>query len=80
MRTGAGYSLTPDRAEDYVYLCHGELIWKPEASLALLEQMEVVRGVLAPGVSYSTLLQVRGAEFARSLLRNTTGALRQLAD
>ena len=68
----------PDRAEDYVYLCGGELIWKPEASLALLEQMEVVRGVLAPGVSYSTLLQVRGAEFARSLLRNTTGALRNL--
>lgn len=68
----------PDRAERFIYLHNGDLVWKPAAALDLLRRMEAVRGILAPGVSYSTLLQVRGSEFARSLLRNTTGALRNL--
>lgn len=75
---GAWLLSDPTRAERYVYLHAGELMWKPSAALKLLAKMEELRDILAPGVSYSTLLQVRGSEFARSLLRNTTGALRNL--
>lgn len=75
---GAWLLADPDRAERYVYLHAGELVWRPTATLELLKRMEKLRGILAPGVSYSTLLQVRGTEFARALLRNTTGALRNM--
>ncbi|KAH9477263.1 ATP-dependent DNA helicase tlh1 [Psilocybe cubensis] len=68
----------PVRAQRFVYMHEGELVWKPSAALDLLRRMERVREVLAPGVSYSTLLQVRGSEFARALLRNTPAALRNL--
>ena len=68
----------PQRAGRFVYLHEGELVWKPEAALELLGRMESLRNILAPGVAYSTLLLVRGTEFARALLRNTAGALRSL--
>ena len=68
----------PDRAERFVYYHNGVLFWKPDAVLDLLKRLETSRGILAPGVAYSALLQVRGTEFARMLLRNTAGALRNL--
>lgn len=68
----------PDRAEDYAYYHQGELWWKPAAVVALLGKFETLRKILAPGVAYSSVLQVRGAEFARCLLRNTSGAARNL--
>lgn len=68
----------PDRAEKFVYCRNGELLWKPDAVFDLLKRLEASRELLAPGVAYSTLLQVRATEFARILLRNTTGALRHL--
>lgn len=67
-----------ERAARFTYLHEGELMWKPQAALDLLSRMETVRNILAPGVAYSTLLLVRGAEFSRALLRNTAGALRNL--
>lgn len=68
----------PERAQKYVYLFKGEIVWKPGPSIKLLRAMENVREILAPGVLYSTVLLVRGAEFSRALFRNTTGALRNL--
>ena len=68
----------PDRAERFVYYHNGVLFWKPDAVLDLLKRLETSRGILAPGVAYSALVQVRGSEFARMLLRNTTGASRNL--
>lgn len=67
-----------ERAARFVYVHDGELVWKPVAALELLGRFQSIRNILAPGVAYSTLLLVRGTEFARALLRNTAGALRNL--
>jgi hypothetical protein len=68
----------PKRAEKFVYHHNGELLWKPDAVFGLLNKLQASREILAPGVAYSSLLQVRATEFARILLRNTTGAMRNL--
>ena len=67
-----------ERADRFVFMHDGKLVWKPAAAIDLLRRMETARKILAPGVAHSTLFQVRGAEFSRILLRNSTGALRNL--
>lgn len=68
----------PVRARTYAYIYNGQIVWKRGPTIKLLQALEDLRDILAPGVLYSTVLLVRGAEFSRALFRNTTGALRNL--
>jgi hypothetical protein len=66
----------PKRAENFVYMHEGNLVWKPAPSIQLLQKFEQVREHLAPLVALSCGPTTRGREFARMLYRNTTGASR----
>lgn len=75
---GAWLLSDPVRAEKYVYVHEGKLVWRLSMAMEILNRFEGLRAILAPGSAYSTILQVRGAEFARANFRNTTGALRNI--
>jgi hypothetical protein len=68
----------PKRAEKYVYVHNGELVWKPVAAFELLEACQGLRNIIAPSIAPTFGSMMRGSEFARMTLRNGPGGIRNL--
>ena len=68
----------PTRAEDFVFVHEGELLWKPKPCLRLLHQMQEIRQLLLLLCIFSAGPSSRATEVARQLLRNIPGSYRNL--
>ena len=68
----------PVRASRFAYIHNDRLIWKPRASIELLQQMEEIRLILLLLCIFSAGPSSRATEVARQLLRNLPGSSRNL--
>ncbi|KAF8956790.1 hypothetical protein BDZ97DRAFT_1925160 [Flammula alnicola] len=68
----------PQRAAKFVYVHDGKLVWKPVPCQAFLKASAQCILNLMVGIVWSAGPSTRGTEFARQILRNMTGAYRNI--